>query len=336
MVFNMREFNKFRSAASHFILVLLHATFRGGIDLDDFIQIAIRFMQNHFGDRAKGLVPVPAAGDWSKAYFFELDGHDMVVRFGAYINDFEKDRAMSKYGSDTLPIPRVVEVGETDTGFYAVSERVPGAPLEELSGPHIQLVLPRLLDVLYDLQQLDFTDTRGVGLWRPRGVGPSWGDELLSVAEPRERLKGWRERLDAWPLEARMFDAGVERLRRLVPRLPEYQGIVHNDLLNRNVLVDAGKITGIIDWGNAFYGDPLYDIALLVYWWSWYPEWKDIDLQEILDHHFNKHGGRPPQMDERLLCYLIHIGLDHVAYSAFRNRPEQMKRNAEQLLTYIQ
>ncbi|NOU86027.1 phosphotransferase [Paenibacillus sp. LMG 31460] len=302
--------------------------------MEDFSQMADRFVKAHFGDRAQNLVSL-AAGDWSKAYSFMLDGHAMVIRFGTYLDDFEKDRVMGTLSSDTLPIPRVLEVGETESGFYAVSERVSGKHLDELNGPEIRLVLPQLLDALYDLQKLDLTDTEGVGLWRPDGAGPSWGAELLSVAEPRDRLAGWRERLDASPQEARVFDAGVERLRQLVVMLPEYRGIVHNDLLNRNVLVDGGRLTGVIDWGNAFYGDPLYDNALFLYWWPWFPQWQEIDLMEILDNHWDKHGGRPPQMEERLRCCLIHIALDHIAYSAFRQRTEDMRRNANQLMTYI-
>ncbi|MFD1676131.1 phosphotransferase family protein [Alicyclobacillus fodiniaquatilis] len=300
----------------------------------NFKQMAPRFVQAHFGNRAQNLVPL-AAGDWSQAYSFLLDGQEMVIRFGLHLEDFEKDHAMGAYSSDLLPIPKVYEVGEAESAFYAVSERVSGKPLDALNGPEIQLVLPQLFDALDELQKLDLTGTKEVGLWRPDGTGPRWGDSLLTVAEPRERLSGWRERLDTSPQDARVFDAGVEKLRRLAAQLPEYRGIVHNDLLNRNVLVDAGRVTGIIDWGNAFYGDPLYDNAWFLYWWSWYPAWQDIDLQEMLDCHWAKHGGQPTEMKARLLCYLIHIGLDHIAYSAFRQRPVEMRRHAERVLTYI-
>ena len=58
-----------------------------------------------------------------------------------------------------------------------------------------------------------------------------------------------------------MFDAGCDRLATLAPRLGDHAGIVHSDLLNRNVLVHGGRMSGVIEWGNALYGDPLYDIA---------------------------------------------------------------------------
>ncbi|WP_459965780.1 phosphotransferase family protein [Paenibacillus sp. JCM 10914] len=302
--------------------------------MEDVMQAAHRFVKERFGERARDLLPL-AAGDWSKAYSFLLDGEDMVIRFGAHSEDFEKDRAMGFYSSETLPIPKVLEVGETESGYYAVSKRVAGIHLDELSEPEMRLVLPQLLGALHDFQRFDFTATQQVGIWYPKGAGHDWAVKLLSVAEPRDRLPGWRERLDASPYEAQVFDAGVDTLRQRLPQLSEHRGIVHSDLLNRNVLVSGGRLTGVIDWGNAFYGDPLYDIAWFLYWWPWYPGWQDIDLQEILDRHWDEHGGRPLQMKERLLCCLVHIGLDHIAYSAYRQRPEDMKRNAKQLLTYI-
>nr|WP_249435698.1 aminoglycoside phosphotransferase family protein [Paenibacillus sp. Marseille-Q4541] len=242
---------------------------------------------------------------------------------------------MGAFSSDIVPIPKVTEIGETEHGFYAISERVRGKHLDELSGPEIEHVLPQLIDALYEFQKLDLSDTQVVGIWHPEGAGLTWGDKLLSVAEPRDRQPGWREQLNASPQEAKIFDDGVARLRQLVTKLPEHRGIIHSDLLNRNVLVHQGKLTGIIDWGNAFYGDPLYDIAWLIYWWSWYPDWQKVDLQVILDRHWDKHGGQPPQLEERLRCCLIHIGLDHIAYCAFRQRPADMRRNAKQLLSYI-
>ncbi|MBO7746447.1 aminoglycoside phosphotransferase family protein [Paenibacillus sp. MWE-103] len=298
-------------------------------------QTAERFVQARFGERARSLAPL-ATGGWSSAYALVLDGRDTVIRFGAYRADFEKDRAMGAYATAALPIPRVLELGETDSGYYAVSERVRGTKhLEELDGPELEQALPPLLDGLRGLQEADLAGTQAAGLWRPEGEGPSWGEELLAVTGPRDRLAGWREKLAASPREAAVFDAGAAKLRELAPRLPECRGLVHNDLLNRNVLVDGGRVTGVFDWGNAFYGDPLYDQALFLYWQPWFPHWRGLDLPALLDRHRAKHGGPPPRMEERLLACLLHIGLDHIAYSAFRGRAEDMRGNAEQVSGYL-
>ncbi|REE55335.1 hypothetical protein A8990_1731, partial [Paenibacillus taihuensis] len=93
--------------------------------MEDLKQKADRFVKKHYGDRAQNLVSL-ASGDWSRAYAFLLDGRDRIIRFGAYRSDFEKDQAMGHFTMASLPIPKVIEIGETDSEFFAVSERVPG------------------------------------------------------------------------------------------------------------------------------------------------------------------------------------------------------------------
>lgn len=70
-------------------------------------------------------------GDWSRAYC-ALDGKALVVRFGEYPEDFEKDRAAMEFAGPDLPIPKVLEIGDTLGGAYVVSERHDGAFLESL------------------------------------------------------------------------------------------------------------------------------------------------------------------------------------------------------------
>jgi aminoglycoside phosphotransferase (APT) family kinase protein len=38
----------------------------------------------------------------------------------------------------------------------------------------------------------------------------------------------------------------------------------HNDLGSEHVLIDAGTVTGVIDWGDAAIVDPAYDFGLLL------------------------------------------------------------------------
>lgn len=43
---------------------------------------------------------------------------------------------------------------------------------------------------------------------------------------------------------------------------PVVPGFVHGDLIPGNLLVESGRLTGVIDWGCAAYADPAQDIAL--------------------------------------------------------------------------
>ena len=297
---------------------------------------ARRFLEARFDGRAQDFALL-GLGEWSRAYALRLDGRDVVVRFGPYREDFEKDRVMAAYSCTALPIPEVLEVGAAPRGFYCVSARVPGESLEGLDLPGVKSALPDLLETLEALRAVDIGGTQGFGYWSPNGRGEngSWAEALLAVADQGGRIAGWRDRLEVMaPGLARTFDRGVETLRRLAPKLPDLRHIVHGDILG-NVLVDEGKLRGVIDWGNAMYGDPLYDIAWLLYWWPWFPAWQDLDLAALLDRHWQTHGGPPALAEDRLRCCLIQIGLSHVAYCAFKGRREDLKRNAEQLSSYL-
>jgi hygromycin-B 4-O-kinase len=107
--------------------------------------------------------------------------------------------------------------------------------------------------------------------------------------------------------------------------------LIHGDLLNRNVLVNGDEITAVFDWGNAMYGDALYDAAWFLYWWPWFPNWSEIDIHETLMQHWEKQEAVPVDVDKRLLAYQLHIGLDHLAYTASIGRWEDLSRNDQQV-----
>jgi aminoglycoside phosphotransferase (APT) family kinase protein len=73
------------------------------------------------------------------------------------------------------------------------------------------------------------------------------------------------ERLRIWhppPFVAELLDEA----ERLPPSaLP---AVVHGDLHFRHVLVEGGRVTGVIDWGDVCRSDPAIDLHLL---WSFLP-----------------------------------------------------------------
>jgi hygromycin-B 4-O-kinase len=295
---------------------------------------AFRFVADHYGQRATG-VSVLGAGEWSRAYAFVLDGREAVIRFGHYVEDFRKDRVMAAHSSAALPIPPVLEIGAAGDGYFAVSERAHGDLLDGLDGPGMRAALPGLLAALDALRDIDVSATHGYGIWAPDKTGPAttWPQALLAISEETPRTAGWQASLAASPVGMAPFNQGYARLRELAEALPNERHIIHGDLLNRNVLVQDSKVTAAIDWGNALYGDWLYDAAWLIYWWPWFPQWQDIDIAAELDKHWEHHGGPPPGLDYRLRACLLHIALDAMAYNAYRGpaRHDDLARTVAQV-----
>src|SRR5437899_2826705 len=114
------------------------------------------------------------------------------------------------------------------------------------------------------------------------------------------------------------FDVGIARMSELVRWSSEQRHLVHNDLLYRNVFVDSDGIV-VLDWGASIFGDFLYDVAVLTFWWPWYAErWGGIDIRGEVERHYASTGLRVPGFAERLRCCELDIGVSHIAYQASR------------------
>lgn len=292
------------------------------------------FLHERFGTAAR--ITVMRPGEWSAAYSVRTADADFVARFSAYDSDFEKDTCAARYSSAALPVPSIIEWGPALGGFYAVSERMSGEHIDGLDETRMRRVLPSLFAALDAMRTIDLSGASGFGGWRADGrtTHPTWRAWLLGIAtDPATRgAPGWRELLEASPTGVGPFEEGYARLRELAERCPEERHLVHDDLINFNVLVDGDRVSAVLDWGSSKYGDFLYDIAKLVFYQPWYPAWRNIDFAAKARAHYDAIGLAVPQFTERLSCYAVRIGLEDMAYSAFRKRWEQVASNARRTL----
>jgi hygromycin-B 4-O-kinase len=293
------------------------------------------FLTARFGHDISEVSPI-GQGAWSRVYAFRREGAEYIVRFSALDEDFHKDRIAAGYNSRDLPIPAVVEIGETNGGFFAVSERASGGFLDDLDEAQMRVMLPTLFTALDAARRVDLSASTGYGSWGADGNAPhtSWRAALLAVAKdrPGERTHGWRERLVASPTGSGPFDEALAQLDALIPGNAEARNLIHSDLLNFNVLVEHGRISAVIDWGCAMYGDFLYDLAWFEFWSPWYPAWRGIDFRGEAARHYASVGLAVPRFKERLTCCKVHIGLAAQAYNAFKERWDALEQTARRTL----
>ncbi|WP_030978360.1 phosphotransferase [Streptomyces sp. NRRL S-1824] len=293
-------------------------------------ELARRLVRTTFGVRANEPRPL-ASGAWSQAFELTIDGAEVVLRIGAHGSDFAKDQIAARFAGPHLPVPSVLTRGVVDNWHYAISARAHGTGFDDLSAADVALTLPSLLTSLDAIGRIDLAGTAGYGIWTPDGRAPydSWADALLAIGTETERVPGWRAALADSEIGLGPVEAGLAALATLAPYLPNERHMIHGDLLSRNVLAADGTITAVLDWGNALYGDHLYDAAWLIYWWPWYPQWRTIDIYTGLLDHWHATGPLPIHLRERLHAYLIHIGLDAIAYCTFQRRWDEVRHNVD-------
>jgi aminoglycoside phosphotransferase (APT) family kinase protein len=158
-----------------------------------------------------------------------------------------------------LPVPRPIFVGTPGAGYpwpFFGAELLPGeeagpAELDDEQRLEVALDLARFLRVLHAVE----LDAR-----LPRD--PNGREDMAKRTHlAREELRQL-ERLGVWhaPAEAKELLLAAEELPP-----PERRVVAHGDLHFRHLLVDGGRASGVIDWGDVCLADPAIDLPLL---WS--------------------------------------------------------------------
>ena len=179
-----------------------------------------------------------------------------------------------------LPIPAPVFVGEPVDGYpwpfsgarLLAGEELGAAGLDDDARARLAVPLARFLRRLHSTDvaaaagatHLPFDVNR-------RSDMEARGQVARSHIEDLERLGIWRA------------PAAVGRLLRESLELPppDPAVLVHGDLHFRHVLVEGGRLTGVIDWGDVCRADPAVDLSLV---WSFFPpEGRDAFLEEYGD-----------------------------------------------------
>jgi hygromycin-B 4-O-kinase len=203
----------------------------------------------------------------------------------------------------------------------------------------MRAVLPSLFAALDAMRAVDLSRVSGYGGWRADGrtQAPTWRARLLGVGtDPGTRgAKSTREMLAGIPIGLSSFEAGYARMRDLVGFCPEERHLIHDDLINYNVLVVGDRISAVLDWGSSTYGDFLYDLAKLVFYQPWYPAWLAIDFAAEARAHYERIGVAVPHFDERVLCYALRIGIGDMGYNAYRKRPQRIADNAARVVQLL-
>lgn len=278
-------------------------------------------------------------GAWSRCFGFTHNGAELVARFGRHAEDFERDRLAARFASANLPIPQVIEIDEAFDGWYCVSTRARGTPLEQLDATEWDATMPAVLATLDALRNADITATTGYGDWDSEGTGrhSTWEEFLADVIQdrPDSRTRGWKLRLLDSPAGDESFMRGYESMLDLAGAFPGPRSLIHNDLLNRNALAEGGRMTSVFDWGCSIYGDFVYELATIVFWSPWYEPIEHSNMAARARDHYGDMGLDVPNFDERLRCCALHIGLVHLAYNAFLGDLDTLRLTDRRMRTFL-
>ena len=236
-----------------------------------------------------------AAGAYEGGEFGALRLADAVGR--AYVLKHQPPGLAPKT-TDTLrpfgyPAPRYVAWGQD----YHVQEELPGTPAWRGWGVAAPELMTRLLK-LNELQEGRAVDG-----------DPSWPDSVVESV-----MVGFSEYAVVGTLEQHSDESRdlIRLCRRAVERYADgvrgHRDIVHWDYTLANVLVDRGRVSGVIDWGGTRTGDRLFDLATLIY----YARGQAPELERYVVERIGREG---------LSVYLAHMCVRQSDWSVRHHEP---------------
>jgi len=258
------------------------------------------------------IYPAPMTeGQESQAFSFTHENKEYVFRINANMEGFKKDDyAFRNFAAPNIPIPKIVECGRfDDKNAYCVSEKAIGVTYQNADETVIKSMLGEVDGLWRSIGSTDISQTEGYGVFSSEsGNAPykSWNDYLLSIAD--ERLYDWKKVRRAEKVNEKLIDDLFTEFLRYVRYCPEERKLCHGDFGSNNLLVDAGKlkITAIIDWDNAAYGDPLIDVAGAYFWKDW------LTCMRMTSSYWDEALGSLPNYRNRIMCYMLRTGLAEI------------------------
>lgn len=156
----------------------------------------------------------------------------------------------------------------------------------------------------------------GYGPFDPQGRGAyaTWRDFLTAIANPHQyKWNTLRHQVDL-----NRICLLLNEVLYLAEQCPEVRQLVHGDFGSNNVLTDGHRITGVIDWSEAMVGDPLYDVANILFWRTW------LECMEQQARFFEVHRADHLRPKERLRCYQLRIGLEEIYENALHGTADNV------------
>jgi len=266
-------------------------------------------------------------GKFNSTFFVERDEEeDLVIRIappdGTGVLFYERKMMAQEpelhrllLERTTIPVPRILAYDTTrrvlDRDFL-IMERMPGTALTEAALPARDGVSGVFRQVGSYLAQAHAITTDAYGyLGAHRCMAPqrTWWEAFRvmwgKLIDDTVRCGGYDAR-ESTQLRA-MLDRYRPAFDRAVP-----SSLLHMDIWHQNILVDeSGKVTAILDWDRALWGDPEIEFAVLDYCGVSVPEfWEG----------YGRERQRTPEAAIRNRFYLLYEVQKYILISICRRK----------------
>lgn len=236
---------------------------------DTFQTRLAKYIEETLSKKVIG-IKTPPQGMTSKVFFVELeDKSEYAIKYGEdAMNDVPAFELIEKQNLE-VPVPKLIK--------HFVFEETPVVILEKVEYPLLDSIevseMARYIPSMIETQKKLHTIKREKpGLLTEPDSTKTWKEMMLSIFVPGGEFD-WEEVASREGVDGALI---LESVKKMIEKInnTKFQesdfSLLHTDYNQRNLFVDpnSDQITGIIDWEEGMFGDPLYDLARIrMYIW---------------------------------------------------------------------
>ena len=188
---------------------------------------------------------------------------EYVVKIGEGVKaDIKAYNLIEKYKLK-IPVPKLYLKTSFNNIPVLVMEKIKYCLLETIPKQEMSNYIPSMIESLKEIHKI--TSER-VGCLTGEKEKRTWKNFHLSKFDGSDNYLKWNEICKRDTLDSNLILRSVDKFSSKFSEAEINESnysLLHTDFNQRNLFVDpkTKKITGIIDWGESIFGDPIYDFA---------------------------------------------------------------------------
>lgn len=209
-------------------------------------------------------VQFPPQGMDSEVFFIKDNhGHEYAIKHSGYaINDLLAYELLKENKLD-IPAPKLIGTFRFEKDQVLILEKIQFPLLESVPEDQMHRYVPSMVRNLKKIHQVKSDEP---GFLSQTEKKSNWKEFLLSKFSGSDPGLDWEKIVLRKGLDARLILKSLNGLIKTIDNthfIDRSYSFLHTDFNQRNLFVnpDSSEITGIIDWSEAMFGDPVYDFA---------------------------------------------------------------------------
>jgi hygromycin-B 4-O-kinase len=200
-------------------------------------------------------------GDTSQTYYFEARYKKFVFQTSRDLQGYKKEAYIYKKYHNRINVRNVLKIGNiADDIYYCITEFIDAKRLQDLETHELIANLEYIMEVFQCMENMKIPENMGFGCFNSEGIASykTWPLYINAVYNEYQWTIGNNNTKE-------LLLNCIAEIKKHNNIFDNKKSLIHGDFGSSNVLNNAGKVY-LIDWSLSLYGDPLYEIANVLFW----------------------------------------------------------------------